>query len=216
MVQESGLLSLTETRSDQTWPYCWALDWEGSSKSRPHAETGLPSPCWDRASLLHSERVLLPLPPKVFPSSSMFTQGLSCPVLGAEVLGGCCHDIHSPGPKPGAGSFLGKSSVPWVKGPEVGHCQCAESFLRQERKAGDRGVRGDCRTGLSGDTASPSLHTSHHPASPPEEPPVAWDTCDSSEKDPTQTGAEAIRTESGDHEGGPKTLSSTLNRDLAF
>ena len=79
-----------------------------------------------------------------------------------------------------------------------------------------RGVRGDCRTGLSGDTAHPSLHSSHHPACPPEEPSVAWDTCDSSEKEPPQTGAGAIGIESGDHKGGPKTGSPTLNRDLAL
>ena len=79
-----------------------------------------------------------------------------------------------------------------------------------------RGVRGDCRTGLSGDTAHPSLHSSHHPACPPEEPQVAWDRCDSSEKYPTQTGTGPIRRESGNHKGRPKTLSPTLSQDQSL
>ena len=79
-----------------------------------------------------------------------------------------------------------------------------------------RGVRRDCRTGLSGDTAHPSLHSSHHPACPPEEPQVAWDRCDSSEKYPTQTGTGPIRRESGDHRGRPKTLSPTLSQDQSL
>uniref|UniRef100_A0A8C6FN43 Nuclear RNA export factor Tap RNA-binding domain-containing protein n=1 Tax=Moschus moschiferus TaxID=68415 RepID=A0A8C6FN43_MOSMO len=84
----------------------------------PWTEKGPPGPglMLRRAFLLHAETGLpssiLPLPPKGFPSSSKLTQGLSCPVPGAEVLGGCSHDIRSPGPKPGAGSFLGKSRVP--------------------------------------------------------------------------------------------------------
>lgn len=43
------------------------------------------------------------------PSSPRLTWGLSCAMLRAEAVGGCCHDIHSAGPVPGAGPSLGSS-----------------------------------------------------------------------------------------------------------
>ena len=46
------------------------------------------------------------------PSSPRLTWGLSCAMLRAEAVGGCCHDIHSAGPMPGAGPSLGKSRAP--------------------------------------------------------------------------------------------------------
>ena len=68
------------------------------------AEMGLPS------LVLRGD--LLPLLMKGFPSNLRLPWWLSCPMLRAEAMNGCHHDIHFSDPMPGVGSSLGDTSVP--------------------------------------------------------------------------------------------------------